>query len=159
MSPNIRVAVSVLLVLVATAAGPRAQSLREGELANVKALKCTFPVSTIVVWKDGVPQPQVRTMGTLTIEINDIEAADGSAIVGPAATGNDVSVQVYGWNMHFLDVGQGGRVGVTTVFAQMATGDRLKATHTRTDYPVSDSPNAKAEPEVAMYYGDCEARR
>jgi hypothetical protein len=160
MSLNHRVTAALVLALSAANPGLGAQTLREGELANIKALKCTFPVSTVVMWKDGVPEPRVRTTEPLAIEINEIDAADGSAIVGPADTGNpDVSVQVYGWNIHFLEVSRGGRIGVTTVFAQISTGDRLKATHTRTDYVDSSQPTVKSEPEVAMFYGDCEARR
>ena len=159
MSLTQRVVAVVILALLGVDSGLRAQTLKEGELANIKALKCTFPVSTVVMWKDGVPEPRIRTTEPLAIEINEIDAADGSAIIGPVASGNsDVNVQVYGWNIHFLEVGRGGRIGVTTVFAQIATGDKLKATHTRTDYLAAD-PNAKPEPMVAMYYGECEARR
>ncbi len=161
MFRNSRVTVVVtVLALVATGIGVRAQALKEGDLSNIKALKCTFPRSTVVVWKDGVPEPRIRTTGVLTLEINEIDAADGSAIVGSVSTGNhDVNVQVYGWNMHFLEASRGGRIGVTTVFAQYSTGDRLKAVYTRSDYLPIDLPGFKSEPEVAQYYGDCEATR
>jgi hypothetical protein len=161
MSPKKHVTVAVLTALVlAAGVGLRAQALKEGDLSNIKSLKCTFPKSTVVVWKDGVPTPEIRTTGALTVDINEIDAADGSAIVGPVSTGNhDVSVQVYGWNMHFLEPSRGGRIGVTTVFAQYSTGNRLKAVHTRSDYLPNDAPGLKAEPEVTQYYGDCEATR
>lgn len=149
-----------LIALAATGIGLRAQSIKEGDLATIKALKCTFPMSATVVWKDGVPEPRIRMTGMLTLEINEIDAADGSAVVGSVSTGNrDVNVQVYGWNMHFLEATRGGRLGVTTVFGQYATGNRLKAVHTRTDYLPIDLPNFNSEPEVAQYYGDCEAQR
>ncbi len=160
MSLKNRVAALAVLALMATGVDLRAQAIKEGDLANIKALKCTFPTSTLVVWKDGVPQPRIRTTGVLTIEINEIDAADGSAVVGSVSTGNhDVNVQVYGWNMHFLELSRGGRIGVTTVFAQNSTGDRLKAIYTRSDYLPIDLPGFKSEPEVAQYYGDCEATR
>lgn len=162
MSLNVCVGVIVTVVaLVMTEGGVRAQTtLKEGDLANIKALKCTFPTSTVVAWKDGVPEARIRTTGVLTIEINEIDANDGSAVVGSVSTGNhDVNVQVYGWNMHFLEVSRSGRIGVTTVFAQYTTGEKLKAVHSRTDYLPIDLPGFKSEPEVAMYYGDCEARR
>ena len=119
------------------------------------------PVSTRVVWnKEGAPSRLIKTAGVLTVDINEIDAADGSAIVGTVSTGNhDVNVQVYGWNMHFLETARGGRIAVTTVFAQYSTGTRLKAVHSRTDYLPIDLPNFKSEPEVAQYYGDCEATR
>lgn len=61
--------------------------------------------------------------------------------------------------MHFLEVSRGGRLGITTVFAQYTTGERLKAVHSRTDYLPIDLPGFRSEPEVAMYFGDCEATR
>ncbi|MEQ1760018.1 MAG: hypothetical protein ABL986_17010 [Vicinamibacterales bacterium] len=160
MSLKNRVAGVLTLVALVSGVGLDAQAIKEGELANIKSLKCTFPTSTIVAWKDGVPEARIRTTGVLNIEINEIDAADGSAIVGAVSTGNhDVNVQVYGWNMHFLEVSRGGRMGVTTVFAQTSTGDKLKAVHSRTDYLPIDLPGLKSEPEVAMYYGDCVATR
>jgi hypothetical protein len=163
MSLKKRAAVAVVAatVLAAGGVGLRAQALKEGDLVNIKSLKCTFPVSTRVVWnKEGVPEPAIKTAGVLTVEINEIDAADGSAIVGTVSTGNhDVNVQVYGWNMHFLETARGGRIAVTTVFAQYSTGTRLKAVHSRSDYLPIDLPNFRSEPEVAQYYGDCEATR
>ncbi len=157
---NGAVVAMTVLGLAATGIGLRAQSLKEGEMATITSLRCTFPVSSTVVWKDGVPEARIRTTGVLTIEINEIDAAGGSAIVGSVSTGNhDVNVQVYGWNMHFLETSRGGRIGVTTVFGQHSTGERLKAVHTRTDYLPIDLPTFKSEPEVAQYYGDCEAKR
>jgi hypothetical protein len=161
MSLKSRAAVAlVAFALVASGAGLWAQSLREGDLANIKALKCTFPTSTLVVWKDGVPEPRIRTNSLLTVEITEIDAADGSAVVGAGSNGNrDVNVQVYGWNMHFLETSRSGRIAVTTIFAQYSTGNRLKAVHSRTDYLPIDLPNFKSEPEVAQFYGDCEVTR
>ncbi len=159
MSLN-RAGIMVVVFCLSAGVGLRAQALKEGDLSNIKSLTCTFPTSTVSAWKDGKPEPRIRTTGTLAIEITEIDAADGSAMVGSVSTGtHPVNIQVYGWNMHFLDVSRGGRLGVTTVFAQNSTGDRLKAVHSRTDYLPIDLPNFKSEPEIAMYYGDCEATR
>jgi len=48
---------------------------------------------------------------------------------------------------------------VLTVFAAYTTGTRLRAAHSRADYLPIDLPNFKSEPEVAQFYGDCEATR
>jgi len=152
----------VALGLAATGVGVSAQgaALKEGDLVSIRALKCVFPTSTVSTWKEGKPEPRIRTTGTLTVEISEVNADDGSAMVGSVSTGSHpVNVQVYGWNMHFLEVSRGGRMAVTTVFAQYSTGERLKAVHSRTDYLPIDLPGFKSEPEVAMYYGDCEVSR
>ena len=151
--------VLAVLALVASGAGVRAQTIKEGELAGIKSLKCTFSKSTLVAWKDGVPEPRIRTTGTLTLDIDEIDAPGGSAILRSSSGSHDINVQVYGWNIHFLEVGAGGRIGIATVFAQFSTGDRLKAVYSRSDYLPIDLPNFKSEPEVAQYYGDCEVTR
>lgn len=152
-----RMFVAVVLAVCGVTTGLHAQSqtLKQGELANIKALKCTFPTSVIAAWNnEGAPEPKVRPMGTLTLDITEIEAADGSAIVG----GKDVNVQVYGWNIHFLEAGASGRMAITTVFAQTSIGNKLKAVHSRTDYLPIDLPGFKSQPEVAQFYGDCEIK-
>ena len=74
------------------------------------------------------------------------------------SAGKDVNVQVYGWNIHFLEAGASGRMAITTVFAQTSTGNKLKAVHSRTDYLPIDLPGFKSQPEVAQFYGDCEIK-
>jgi len=147
-------------IMVLIAADVRAQSRKEVNLSDIKTLKCTFPTSMIAVWKDGVPEPRVRATSVLVMEINEIDTAGGSAIVGSVSNGNhDVSVQVYGWSLHVLEASRSGRIGMTTVFAQHSTGERLKAVHTKTDYLPVELPNYRSEPQVVQYYGDCEAGR
>jgi hypothetical protein len=137
----------------------RSQTVPAADLRDVKALKCTFSISSRAIWKDDVPVPSVRKTGLLTIDIKEIDAAAGSAVIGISSGTHDVTVQLDGRNLHFLEANRGGRIATTTVFADYSTGTRLKAVHSRADYLPIDLPNFKSEPEIAQYYGDCEATR
>ena len=161
MSLKHHVAVVALTALGLAAAGaqPRSQTVTGADLRNVTALKCTFSISSRANWKDDVPVPSVRKTGLLTIDIKEINAAGGSAVVGISSGNHDVTVQLDGRNLHFLEANRGGRIAMTTVFADYSTGTRLKAVHSRADYLPIDLPNFKSEPEIAQYYGDCEATR
>ena len=155
MRSRMFVAAIVAACGISTGVHAQSQTLKQGEIANIKALTCTFPTSVVATWNnDGAPEPKVRPSGTLTLEITEIAAADGSAVVA----GKDVNVQVYGWNIHFLEAGASGRMAITTVFAQTSTGNKLKAVHSRTDYLPIDLPGFKSQPEVAQFYGDCEIK-
>ena len=142
MRSRMFVAAIVAACGISTGVHAQSQTLKQGEIANIKALTCTFPTSVVATWNnDGAPEPKVRPSGTLTLEITEIAAADGSAVVA----GKDVNVQVYGWNLHVLDSSRSGRLAVTSVFAQKVNGEKFKAVHTRTDYLPIDLPGFKSE--------------
>ncbi len=153
------VALLTALGLVVGTTGARAQAGTEPNLSTVKSLKCTFSSSTRGAWtKDGAPDPRVRMSGVLTLEMTEIDAAGGLAMLSNTAGKHDVTVQLDGRTLHFLEVSRGGRIAMTTVFASYSTGTRLKAAHTRTDYLPIDLGTFKSEPEVSQYFGDCEAK-
>src|SRR3977135_91542 len=66
------------LVFLAGSGAPARQGAQWNALANVKALKCVFPVYASGSWKNGVPLAQAKT-GQLSIQIESIDVADGSA--------------------------------------------------------------------------------
>jgi hypothetical protein len=123
----------------------------------VKSLKCTFMTSASAKWMDGEPQVAVRkSTGVLSLTIQDIDPAEGSATISGAGGTAFVTVKLTGSNLHFIDMRAGGAVTLTTVFSQESKDKRLKAVHTRTDYLQMSLPGFLSEPEVAQYYGDCE---
>jgi hypothetical protein len=125
------------------------------DLSTIKTLTCTFSVSAIGGWKNGEPEGQIRTGGTVTVQLEDIDTQDGSARMG----NEDIVLQASTWNLHFLEVARSGRLTMTSVFAQESKPGRLKAVHTRTDYLKISMPKFESEPQAAQYYGDCEVGR
>ena len=152
------VALTMLAGVELGAQSPKA--IREGDLATIKTLKCAFPSATAVTWNKGVPEPRVSTRTVLNLDIEQIDAVDGTAVIVTAAgLSSEVTAQMYGWNMHFLELSQNGRMRLTTVFAQYATGERLKAVHTRTDYLPINLPGVNSQPDLVQSYGSCEVGR
>jgi hypothetical protein len=126
-------------------------------LAAVKGLKCTFLTSVSTKWQDGVPLAQIRKAGALlTLTIQDIDPAEGSATIVGANGESFVTVKLTGANLHFIDMRPSGAVTLTTVFSQESKDKKLKAVHTRTDFLQMNLPGFVSEPEVAQYYGDCD---
>ena len=136
-----------------------AQTKTDIDLSTIKTLKCTFSVSAVGGWKNGEPEGQIKTGGTVSVQLVDIETQDGSARLVGATAGEHVVLQASAWNLHFLELQGSGRLTMTSVFAQESKPGRLKAVHTRTDYLKISMPKFESEPTASQYYGDCEVGR
>jgi len=143
------------LVFLAGSGAPAGQGAQSNELANVKALKCVFPVYASGSWKNGVPLAQAKN-GQLSIQIESIDVADGSARFVGTGESAHINVQLSGWSLHFLETGNTGSVNITTVFSQEARDKKMKAVHSRHDYLQMSLPGFVSEPTVSQYYGECE---
>jgi hypothetical protein len=124
-------------------------------LEKATDIRCTFTGSVRTTWKAGVPQPVVRTTGSLVITIRDINAASGSALLIRNPINKDLTVVADENARHFIDAG-GGRVSVTAVFGQYSTGMKFKAAHFIHDYVAIDVGSFRSEPEIVKYPGECE---
>src|SRR5688572_21405143 len=136
-----------------------AQTKTDIDLSTIKTLKCTFSVSAVGGWKNGEPEGQIKTGGTVSVQFVEIDTQDGSAQMAGSGAAEDIVLQASAWNMHFLEVARSGRLTMTSVFAQESKPGRLKAVHTRTDYLKISMPKFESEPTAAQYYGDCEVGR
>ncbi|MBI4265270.1 MAG: hypothetical protein HY657_12910 [Acidobacteria bacterium] len=133
-----------------------AQDARPNPLAAIKALKCSFPISAAGSWKEGEPQAQVKTGPLLTFQYTEIDAAESTArVIGLASSGHVVA-QLFGANLHFLDMRATGSLMLTTVFGQESRDRKLKAVYTRADYLPISVPGFVNTPEVSQHYGECE---
>ena len=135
------------------------QGLSRDELASIHRLRCVFSVSAIGSWEGGQPQGRVKTEGVLSLQIDTIEAQDGSArLSGAGASDSHVVARLSDRSLHFLETDVTGSLSVTTVFAQRSRQGRLKAVHSRTSFLPVDLPGFSAEPSVSQFYGECELR-
>jgi hypothetical protein len=121
--------------------------------ASLKKLKCSFPVATTGVWKDGVPQAQVRNQ-ELSLEFDEIDTQEASARVIGTAGPAHVTANVSAWSLYFMDVGPG-YLNTTTVFSQEIAPKKLKAVHARYGYLQMSLGRYVSEPIVSQSYGDC----
>jgi hypothetical protein len=150
---------AALMLMSAPVAAQTAGAKPDVDLMSITALTCTFSVSAVGRWKAGEPTGQIRTGGTVAVELIEVDTADGSARMAGAGAAEEIVLQASVWNLHFLEVARSGRLTMTTVFGQETKGGRLKAVHTRTDYLKISMPGFESEPTAAQYYGDCAPTR
>ena len=150
---------AALMLMTAPVTAQTGGAKPDVDLMSITALKCTFSVSAVGGWKAGEPTGQIRTGGTVALELIDIDTADGSARVAGAGAAEEIVLQASAWNLHFLEVARSGRLMMTSVFGQETKEGRLKAVHTRTDYLKISMPGFESEPTAAQYYGDCAPTR
>lgn len=153
---NRHVSAGVLAVSLATTGALHAQTAPPNPLAAIKNLKCSFSISASGTWQKGEPQAQIKTGPLTTFQYTEIDTAESTAnVVGLASSGHVVA-QLYGANLHFLEMRSTGSLILTTVFAQESRDKKLKAVHTRADYLPISIPGFVTTPEVSQHYGECE---
>jgi hypothetical protein len=151
-----RIALALLIGFLASAAvlGQAQPAEPPNPLAALKRLKCRFPVATSAVWKGGEAQAQVRTQ-ELLFDIDAIDVQDGTAEYLGTAGRAYVTAVLSGWSLYFVENAVG-QLNVTTVFAQEASPNKLKAVHSRHGYLQMTVGRFIAEPSVSQNYGECE---
>jgi hypothetical protein len=151
-----RIALALLIVSLASAAalGQAQADDPPNPLADLKRLKCRFPVATSAVWKGGEAQAQVKTQ-ELLFDINAIDVQDGTAEYLGTAGRAYVTAVLSGWSLYFVENAIG-QLNVTTVFAQEASPKKLKAVHSRHGYLQMSVGRFISEPAVSQNYGECE---
>lgn len=148
----------MLLIPSTVSAGQRGQAPAApvNPFETVTSMKCTFQVSAHGTWPMGVPEAQIKSGGTLTMQFVDIDVAESTARVFGLSTVGELVAQLRGWNLHFLDMRSTGGLMVTTVFGQQSRDGKLKAAYTRADYLPIIIPGFASAPEVSQHYGECE---
>ena len=147
---------SGILVSWLLAAGIGQAQTAPNPLAAVKALKCTFPISASGTWKNGEPTAQLKTGPLVVFEYTEIDTAESTArVIGLVSSGHVVA-QLFGANLHFLEMRSTGSLMLTTVFNQETRDKKLKAVYTRADYLPISIPGFTNSPEVSQHYGECE---
>ena len=150
------VALTVLLALHGShlTAG---QSTDKNPLAQVKSLKCTFPVYSVGAWKGGEPQAQIKQADQFTLIIDDIDTDSGSGRVTGTAGPVEVTALLTVSSLHFMERSVTGTLNVTTIFVSESGARTFRAVHSRHDYLPMSIPGFTSEPTVTQNYGTCEA--
>jgi hypothetical protein len=126
----------------------------QGNAANAKSLRCTFPLNATGTWNaTGSPNAVVKET-KLVLIFDSINTDEGSAELKNGSVGTGITVQLAGGNLHFIQAFRSGPLYVTTVFDKEPSGGKLKAVHSRHEYLRVPLEGATSSPE--QYYGECE---
>jgi hypothetical protein len=148
-------------VLITTAAfaillvphSSRAQ-LAKGPLANVRSIKCTFPVMAVGTWGDKEPEVKVKPPTEPTMQFDAINTDEGTAELKSGYGKYDIIVRYSGGYLHFIQSFLDGPLRVTTVLEKKTSSGKFKAVHSRHELTDFALIGFTSSPE--QYYGECE---
>ena len=145
---------AVAVVSPCETAAARQEGARQNPLTSITALKCSFSVTTTVVWKDG--RPEVRTERIESrLTIADINVQDGTAeVVGPQGRRFATTVLSDG-SLYFTESTRGA-LEVTSVFASESAPGTFKAVRAVQAYVFLTVPPFVPDPRVSQSVGECE---
>jgi hypothetical protein len=150
------VVVTVLLLWSGSLIPGLAQSTDKNPLANIKSLKCTFPVYSVGSWKNGDVKGEVRQAQQFSLEIDEIDTDGGTARVTGTSGPTHVTALLTISSLHFVERTVTGTLTITTVFASEGNVKAYRAVHSRHDYLPMSLPGYVSEPSVSQNYGMCE---
>jgi hypothetical protein len=143
----------VLLLLLANTLHVSAQaSEKKNALADIRVLKCSFPVSATGSWKEWMPKAEILPGPALTLVIDEIDIDGGTARIGTTHTTALLTQN----SVHFMERTMAGSLTMITVLAQKGPKGTLRAVRSRHDYLQMAIPGFVAEPNVSQHYGECE---
>ena len=142
----------ILLLLLAPAMLAAQSADKKNPLADIRMLKCSFPVSASGSWKDWTPKGEIKSGPDVTLVIDEIDIDGGTARIGTTHTTALLTQN----SVHFMERTMAGSLTMTTVLAQKSPKGTLRAVRSRHDYLQMAIPGYVAEPNVSQHYGECE---
>jgi hypothetical protein len=127
-------------------------SEKKNALADIRVLKCSFPVSATGSWKEWTPKAEIPPGPALTLVIDEIDIDGGTARIGTTHTTALLTQN----SVHFMERTMAGSLTMTTVLAQKSPKGTFRAVRSRHDYLQMAIPGFVAEPSVSQHYGECE---
>jgi hypothetical protein len=127
----------------------------KGPLANVKSIKCTFPLMAVGTWGDKGPEAIVKPASPIREQLfESINADEGTAELKGDYGKYDIIVRYQEGYLHFIQSFLSGPLYVTTVLEKKTATGKLKAMHSRHEFTDFALINFTSSPE--QYYGECE---
>jgi hypothetical protein len=147
-------AVAVVGALFCIPHSSRAQQAR-GPLANVRSIKCTFPLMVAGSWGEKGPEAKEKPP-TLRepLQFDAINADEGTAEMKSTYGKFDIIVRYAGGYLHFIQSFLDGPLHVTTVIEKKTASGKFKAMHSR--HEVTDFALIGFTSSPEQYYGECE---
>jgi len=142
----------IVLVVANTVLVGAQASEKKNALADIRGLKCSFPVSATGSWKDWTPKADIQAGPELTLVIDEIDIDGGTAKIGTTHTTALLTQN----SVHFMERTMAGSLTMITVLAQKSPQGKMRAVRSRHDYLQMAIPGYVAEPNVSQHYGECE---
>jgi hypothetical protein len=151
--PKLVLTIAVALTFLLVPHSSRAQ-LAKGPLANVKSIKCTFPVMAVGTWGEKEPEVKIKPPTEPTLQFDAINADEGTAELKSSYGKYDIIVRYSGSYLHFIQSYLDGPLRVTTVLEKKTASGKFKAMHSRHEFTDFALAGFTSSPE--QYYGECE---
>jgi hypothetical protein len=151
--PKLVLTIAVALTVLLVPHSSRAQ-LAKGPLANVKSIKCTFPVMAVGTWGEKEPEVKIKPPTEPTLQFDAINADEGTAELKSSYGKYDIIVRYSGSYLHFIQSYLDGPLRVTTVLEKKTASGKFKAMHSRHEFTDFALAGFTSSPE--QYYGECE---
>jgi len=151
----------VILTMTAAAAflllghASKAQTPK-GPLANVRSIKCKFPLMAVGTWGEKEPEAKVKPSNR-ELQFDAINTDEGTATSTELKSGYgkyDIIVRYSGGYLHFIQSFLDGPLYTTTVLEKKTASGKFKAMHSRHEYTDFALIGFTSSPE--QYYGECE---
>jgi len=126
----------------------------KGPLANVRSIKCTFPVMAVGTWGEKEPEVKVKPVSIPAMQFDAINIDDGTAEFKNGYGKYDIIVRYSGTYLHFIQSFLDGPLHVTTILEKKTASGKFKAMHSRHEYTDFALIGFTSSPE--QYYGECE---
>lgn len=125
----------------------------KASLANVKSVKCTFPLMAVGTWGREKPEAKVQP-ADLVLQFDAVNADEGTAQLKSGLGQYDIVVRYANGYLHFIQSYLDGQLYITTVLEKKTASGKLKAMHSRHEHTDVSLPGYTSSPE--QYYGECE---
>ena len=125
----------------------------KASLANVKSIKCTFPLMAVGTWGKEKPEAKVQP-ADLVLQFDAVNTDEGTAQLKSGLGQYDIVVRYANGYLHFIQSYLDGQLYITTVLEKKTASGKLKAMHSRHEHTDVSLPGYTSSPE--QYYGECE---
>jgi len=151
--PKLVLTIAVALTFLLVPHSSRAQ-LAKGPLANVRSIKCIFPVMAVGTWGDKEPEVKIKPPTEPAMQFDAINTDEGTAELKSGYGKYDIIVRYSGSYLHFIQSYLDGPLRVTTVLEKKTASGKFKAMHSRHEFTDFALTGFTSSPE--QYYGECE---
>ena len=124
---------------------------KKNPLADIRVLKCSFPVAATGSWKEWTPKAELQPGPPLTLVIDEIDIDGGTARIGTTHTTALLTQN----SVHFMERTMAGSLTMTTVLAQKSPKGTFRAVRSRrASFAAPRSPATRSTTWACSLFSD-----